>query len=149
MWYVYLCSINPHRLLGHARKLLLVEHGSSGVVLLLSICCRTVMLFEEGSLQTKGLKSLGFNYSIDKLNTHSIRISSQLHVPKLNPCPLSVQLCWSDKCQVYTQVSVDWRAVDADKNTKSHRRPCWILCPAIKTSLKRKKQKKTERLICK
>jgi len=52
------------------------------------------MLFEEGSLQTKGLKSLGFNYiCIYKLNTHSIRISSQLHVPKLNPCPLSVQLC--------------------------------------------------------
>lgn len=73
--------------------------------------------------------------------TYSIGISSQLHSSDLKPRPLGIQLRGSDECEVHTQVTVDWGAINANEDTKRNRRPRRILRSTIETCLSKNYEK--------
>lgn len=113
-----------HCLLSKYAQFIAIEGCGTWIILLLCIGCNAIVLPKE---------------------LCRICISAQLHLPQLNPRPIRVQICWSHKCQMDAQISMNCWAINANKYTIRHRRPRRILCIAIKTCLQLKKKKKQAR----
>jgi len=74
------------------------------------------------------------------IETNSIGITTQLHVPQLQPCPVCVKLSGPDEGEMHSQTTMHCRAVDAQENAVCYAGPCRILRVAIKTRLKEKEK---------
>jgi len=64
-----------------------------------------------------------------------MRVSTQLHLSELLPCPIVVELGGADKCEVDTQTPVDATAIDADEDAVGDGRPSWILGITVEANL--------------
>lgn len=73
---------------------------------------------------------------LQAVETNSIGITTQLHVPEMQPCPICVKLCRFYKGKMHSQTTMHRRTVDAQEDTVRHAGPCWILRVTIKTCLK-------------
>jgi len=78
---------------------------------------------------------------LQDIETNSISITTQLHIPQLQPCPVCVKLGGSDKGEMNSQTTMHRRTVDAQEHAVCYTGPCWILCIAIETCLKEKEKK--------
>jgi len=72
---------------------------------------------------------------LTNMKTNSISITTQLHVPELQPCPVCVKLRGSDKGQVYPKSTMHCRTVDTQEDSIRHAGPCRILGVAVEACL--------------
>lgn len=107
-----------HGLLCHCVQLLTIEGGGTWIVLLMCIGRIAIVLSKELS---------------------RICVATQLHLPQLNPCPVRVQICGSNECQMNTQIPMHSWTIDANEHTVRYRWPRRILRTAIKTCLQTKR----------
>jgi hypothetical protein len=71
------------------------------------------------------------NYS-----TNRIWVSSKLHLSKLKPSPICIQLSRANKCNMDTQTSMDSRTVNTYEDAICDTSPCRVLGITIKAHLK-------------
>lgn len=122
----YCSTMLFHSLLSEVVQLFPIESGGTWIVLLLCIGCNAIVLSEK----------LG-----------RICITAQLHLPQLNPCPVRIQICRTNKCQMNAQIPMDCWAINTDEHTIRHRWPGWIFCTAIKTCLQMERKTNNQKLI--
>lgn len=106
--------MNSHCIFGSLLQLVFVQLSCSGIVFLVCICGVAIVLSEE---------------------LRRISIATQLHLPKLLPGPIGVQICRSDKSQVHTKVPMHSWTINANEHSICYWGPCWILSVAIEALL--------------
>lgn len=86
------------------------------------------------------LKLFHMKYNHKKQHTYystdRICISSKLHLSKLKPCPICIQLSRANKCNMDTQTSMDSRTVNTYEYAICDTSPCGVLGITIKAHLK-------------